>query len=247
MSTFRFGIERFVLIAAAALLAALLGGCGHAPTVADLPSVAQPVVLPAVQPDIQVLILRNQAGPDLVDITYPEVVPSVQAHKDVDSIAQAASLTHGDLDISNSPLKLAGVKPIPMTSATFAASENVPDGATTFRLEPWILALRGYRNLAITYLMPPQFVFNGLRSYQDRNVQIALAQNGQSYTYHVHVLDSTFQRLNLPLMQPDPRAVEYAEAQQRRETDARMIGLVLVSIVAAAAGYGVYTFLSRMH
>jgi hypothetical protein len=200
-----------------------------------------------VQPDVQVLIMRDAVGNEMVDLTYPRVVPRNQALRDVDSIIQSANLPSSDVDITNSALPMAGVKPPDMTSATFDTTESAAASSTSFWIEPWIVALRAYPNVAITYMMPRQFLFNGLRTYQDKNVQIALVQNGESFTYHVHVLDSSFDHLNLPLTQPDPKAMQYAQAQERKGMTVRVVGLVLLSVVAAGAGYSVYVLLSRLH
>jgi hypothetical protein len=200
-----------------------------------------------VQPNVQIVVLRDAFGHELVDVTYPMVVPKTQAERDVAAIIQAANVHENDLDITNSALPLAGAKSDIMTSATFETDGVVPEGATGFRLEPWIVALRSYPNVAITYLMPPEFVFKGLRTFQDSNVQIALDRKGQSYTYHIRVLDSNFNQLNLPMTQTDLNATTYAQVHDRRTSTLRIAGLIVLSAVAAGAGYAVYVLLSRLH
>jgi hypothetical protein len=227
-------------------LALVVSACGTRPQSQPLKAVlVAPMLL--VQPDVQVLILRDGFGHEMVDLTYPMVVPRDQAKRDVDAIAQAASLPSSNLDITDAALPLAGVKSTEMTSATFETMGAIPEGSTSFRIEPWIIALRSYPNVAITYMMPPAFIFNGLRTYQDGNVQIALDHEGQSYTYHVRVLDNNFDHLNLPLMQPDPQAIEYAQAREQHSSTMRVVGLILLSVTAAGAGYAVYVLLSRLH
>ncbi len=226
-------------------------------TLAPLPIVAQTVsavsqdvsiVAPGnttVRPDVQVLIMRDPWSRQMMSLTYPGLVPKAQAQGDVIQISKAANVAATDVSITNDALPLNGAKPIPMTGAVFEAPGVMPENETTFRLEPLIIALKGYKNLAITYIMPPGFVFNGLRSFSNRNVQIALDRRDSTYTYKVHVSDPNFDKLNLPLMQPTPDQMRYADTSERRQSIFRVLGLVLVSALAATVGYAVYALLSR--
>ena len=240
---------RFCLLAGSGLLALLVGGGCHATKSVPPAAVAIPTsaTVSLLQPDVQVLIMGYDAGDELVDLTYPRVVSKNQAARDVTAIAQAADLPSADIDISNGVMPMRGVKSASMTSATFMTTGAIPDGSTSFRIEPWIIALRSYPNVAITYMMPTDFAFNGLRTFQDENVQIALDQQGQSYTYHVHVLNNNFSELNLPLMQPSPQVIQYAKAEDHNASTTRVVGLILLSVIAAGAGFAVYVLLSRLH
>ena len=133
-----------------------------------------------------------------------------------------------------------------MTSVTFQTAGVTPSGGdTTIRLEPWAVGLRSYRTLAVTYIMPSTFKFNGLRTYQDNHVQIALDQEQSTLTYHIHVLDGgNYTNLGLPLTQA-AQQMQQAGLQPRRKL--KLLGILVVGLVAAGVGYAVYMLLSRLH
>jgi hypothetical protein len=197
------------------------------------------------QPDVQVLLLGDPAGQEMVDVTYRNIVPPAQVQRDLAAIAAATGTTCVGVDISNKALPLAGVRATPMTGVTFVTAGSEPIGSTTLRLEPWIVALKNYPKISVTYIVPPQFAFNGLRTYKDDHVSIQLVQNNSTFSYRVRVLDPRFDRLNLPLMQPTAEQIRLSAAE-RRLNSFRLIGLVVLSAFAAALGYGVYTLLSRL-
>ena len=247
----RFSSKQYVTCAARTLLPALLlfFAALFLPVTAAHAQAASPANTQGhvQQPDVQVLVAPGPSGQEMVDLTYPKVITRPQATGDVAAVAKAANVQVGNMEITNSAVTLRGVKPTPMTSATFITQGMLPTAGkgTAFHIEPWIVALRGYPFLAITYLMPPQFAFNGLRSYRSSDVEVWLDQRGATYTYHVHVLNPQLTKLNLPLTQPDMRQTQLAENRQR-QMRIRILGLVLVGAVAVAAGYSVYTLLSRL-
>lgn len=203
-------------------------------------------------PDIQVLVLSNLSGVDQVDITYPVVVPRAQVVRDLDALAAASSWPIGGIQVSNSALPLSGVKTTPMTSVTFAAQGLVRKGQKAFWLEPFVVALRPYKKVTLTYMMPRQFAFAGLRCYSDKHVNITLDRRGSVYTYLVSIADPNFLRLNLPLWQA-PAASQtagvlqeaHAGQPERRLKALKVAGVVVVGALALLVGLGVYVVLSR--
>ncbi len=216
-----------------------------------LASQASPPVSPAPagqaygRPDVQALIFPS-AGGDMIDLTYPGVVPPVQAERDVTALLHAGGWHTTDVDISDEALPVQGRAPVPMTSVTFQTVGVTPaQGQATIRLEPWAVGLRGYRTLAVTYIMPPGFKFDGLRTYQDSHVQITLDQEQSTLTYHIRVLDGgNFSSLGLPLTQSSQQ-MDQADAHSHRKL--KLLGILVVGLVAAGVGYAVYTLLSRLH
>ena len=197
------------------------------------------------RPDVQALIFPT-AGGDMIDLTYPGVVPPLQAERDVTALLHAGGWHTTDVDISDEALPVQGRAPVPMTSVTFQTEGVTPAaGQATVRLEPWAVGLRIYRTLAVTYIMPPDFKFDGLRNYQDNHVQIALDQEQSTLTYHIRVLDGgNFSSLSLPLTQSS-QMMEQAGGQSHRKL--KLLGILVVGLVAAGVGYAVYTLLSRLH
>lgn len=203
-------------------------------------------------PDVQVLVLSNLSGLDQVDITYPVVVPRAQVKRDLDALSAASSWPMGGIQVSNSALPLSGVKTTPMTSVTFAAQGLVRKGQKWFQLEPFVVALRPYKRLTLTYMMPKQFAFAGLHDYADSHVHITLDRRGSVYTYLVSIADPNFQRLNLPLLQAPTNLQAASPLQQaqvvrpaQRLRTLKVAGVIVVGALALLVGLGVYVVLSR--
>jgi hypothetical protein len=199
------------------------------------------------QPDVQAIIMRVPGGMDMVNITYPQIIPADQAARDVAALALDANLGAVDVDVTNSTEKLAKIKSTPMTSATFAAKGIMPDEnhETAFRLEPWVLALKNYHNVSITYMVGKDFGFNGLRDYKNGNVSIALDRRGNDYTYRVAILDPRFTHLGLPFLQADAVHVTLTSVPETHRPW-YIAAFLAVSAIAAGFGYGVWAFLTKI-
>lgn len=198
------------------------------------------------QPDVQAIIMHGPGGTDLVDLTYPKVIPASQAAHDVAALAQDAGLGSVQVDVTNHAEKLPKLKTTPMTSATFTVSGILPDDnhETAFRLAPWVMAFKGYRTVTITYLMNQEFGFDGLRQYRDNNVDIELDRRGDAYTYRVAIIDPHFDHINLPFLQPDSHSTVTAVPPSRKPWI--VAGFIAVSAIAAGLGYGVWALLSKI-
>jgi hypothetical protein len=212
--------------------------------------VAQP---PRVQsaPDVQVLVFGPKTGVDQVNITYPTVVPRAQVARDINSLAALSSWPMGGVLIQNTAMPLIGVKAVPMTSVTFDAQGAVRNDQKAFWLEPFVVALRPYKKLSISYMVPKEFAFSGLQNYSDSHVHIALQRHGLVYTYLVAIDNPNFTRLNLPMWQPtsgvQADVVRQASLQHRARSlrVLKFASLALVGALAVLVGFGVYAMLSR--
>ena len=202
-------------------------------------------------PDVQVLVVSSLSGVDQVNVTYPSVIPRAQAARDVNALAAVSSWPIGDVQVQNSAMNLIGVKAVPMTSITFAAQGPVHKDRKSFWLEPFVVALRPYKKLSISYMVPKKFAFAGLQNYSDSHVHIVLQQHGSVYTYLITIDNPNFSRLNLPLEQPlsgAPAGDVHRVAAPQRERSLRTLriaGVALVGALAVLVGFGVYAVLSR--
>ena len=192
---------------------------------------------PATAPDILVLVYQRPGLGDQVDITYSHVVPPAQAQHDVQALAQAAGWTVEQSKITN------GLPPVQgrggaMTSASFIVAHAIDDTSHTFPLEALITAFRSYKRLALVFFVASGFQFQGLGQYTDKNVQVAMEQHGSAYTYQIQVLNSSFDRLNLP--QPNPAQ----EAGRGRRSP--LLLLLGILVAAGAVGVLVYAVTSRL-
>lgn len=217
-----------------------------ASTIACVPGYSQVARTSATyRPDVQILLMPGPGGQDMIDLTYSGVVPRAQTQRDLAAIALQTHWKTSAPEISDAALPLAGVTSYPMTSAAMTAPGAVALTDRTFQIEPLILALKSYHHLAITYIVPADFQFAGLTNYSDANVKIALNRQKSTFTYAVEIPKGDFDKLDLPLWQPQPGDVQVA-SQTSKSRSLALGGVLLVGVLAAAIGYGVYALLSRM-
>lgn len=224
------------------LIAALFLAAAFIAIQAARPLVAEPVV--ETQPDIFVLVYAGADGDDSVALTYPTAIPHAQAKNDLSALAANTGWTPKHVNIEDAKAPIAGSKDL-MTSVDFVAHNVIPPQARYLPLEPVISALRNYHHVAITYMVADKYDFEGLRQYNDRYVSIALDARGNAYTYHVHIHDPSFQKLNLPLYQLPEAQTKTAAAPPQATHRVRPWQVMLVTVLACLAGGVVYLVMSR--
>jgi hypothetical protein len=195
------------------------------------------------QPDIFMLVYAGPNGQDNVALTYPNAVPHAQAKSDLQALATSTGWMPTHVNITDAPAPVTGSKKL-MTSVVFTAHNVIPPQGRYLPLEPIVTAFRTYPHVAITYMVGDKYDFAGLRDYKDKYVSIALDARGNAYTYHVHIYDPKFPKLNLPLYQAPPsqtKAASSAPAHRR----VHPWQVMLVTLLACVAGGTVYFIMSR--
>jgi hypothetical protein len=155
----------------AALALGLLGAGAHAQLTKEMP-------------DVQIMVMAGSTGCRVATV-YPQEVPHAQTEARLKRLAlsgwQVEGLTYEDrrLERSGSTSKSPSVSkaakdsaPAPiMSSASFQLNAPVVDYAQgTLSLEPFLSAFRDVRRVNVTYLVPGQFNFRGLRQFTDNRV-----------------------------------------------------------------------------
>lgn len=187
-------------------------------------------------PDVLCLVYQRPGLGDQIDITYSHIVPQAQAHRDVGALAKAAGWTIANGQMSN------GVPPVQnkigaMTSVTFDVPQAIRNETHTLPVEAFVTAFKSYKTLGLIFIVDSSFQFQGWRQYADNNVRITLDQHGSAYTYRVTLLNSQFDRLNLP------SAGQTADTALAARHKGRSSPLALIpGIVGAAALVGVLVY-----
>ena len=197
----------------------------------------------ANQPDVLVLVFAVPGGPDQIGLTYPGVVPHAQAMRDVNAIAAATGWNISGVHIADQapPIQKPSGK---MTGVDFVAPGAVSLPSRYLPVEPFVNSLRSYRHVTLTYLVGGGFGFEGLRSYADNHVRIALDQSGSSYTYQIFYRDGRFGHISLPHYQlptVDSRSSAAPETHRR----GRLWLVALIAVAAVGAGCIAYAVLAR--
>jgi hypothetical protein len=223
----------------------LLGLIAIALSAGTVRAEAQTPARNANQPDVSILIFSMPNGPDQIGLTYPGVVPHAQAMRDVKAIQQAAGWNVTGVQVSDQlpPISAEMAKKLgKMTEVDFVAPGAVPLGSRYLPVEPFVNSLRSYRHVTLTYLVGTDFAFEGLRSYADPHVKIALDQRGSTYTYQILYHDGSFGHLSLPRYQLSSAAARSsALTGHRRAVNPWLVALIAVAAVGAGCiAYAVF-------
>lgn len=196
------------------------------------------------RPDVLILVYALSTGQGQIGITYPGVVPHSQAQRDLQALQRATGWQIGDVRITDQspPIQNTHMK---MTGIEFTAKGALVPGSNTLAVEPFIDAFRAYHQIGLTYFVEQGFGFQGLRTYQDDYVQIAMTQHGSTYSYQIVVRDPHFGKLNLPRFQPSPGDTRLSGIFGKSIRSAHPWLVLLVVLAAIGAGAIVYCVLAR--
>ncbi|MGQ9784041.1 MAG: hypothetical protein ACUVRS_08685 [Armatimonadota bacterium] len=188
-------------------------------------------------PNVMVLVL-NRGGPfDQVCINYTSVVSKKEAMQDLDRFARESSCPVRNLRITVADTSTPGSTPT--TSSVFETPMLVNLTEGTFVLEPFISALRRFKMIEVNYLVMPQFSFRGLKDFESKWVKINLTQAGNSYRYRIHIKNSNFDRLGLPLREPENVPGGY------RTGASKPIRILVILVIAVCASLLAYMVAAR--
>ena len=191
-----------------------------------------------------ILVFAVPGGPDQIGLTYPGVVPHAQAMRDVKAIVAATGWNISGIHIADQapPIKKPTGK---MTGVDFVVPGAVSLQSRYLPVEPFVNSLRSYHHVTLTYLVGGGFGFEGLRSYADNHVKIALDQRGSNYTYQIFYKDGNFGHLSLPRYQLSVADTRSAATGRTRRHRVNPWLVALVTVAAVGAGCIVYAVLAR--
>lgn len=219
---------------------------------AQSPAPAAPA-MSATVPDVQILVAPGPSPSSwLVAAVYPREVPRTAVTNQLGQLVSVSGWSMGApqfTDKSLDPTKPSGTENNPrMSSVSFQATGNLVDYRDgTLALEPFIRAYRDLNRLNVTFLVPGQFNFQGLRSYSDKNIALMLSGEQGAFTYVVNIKNHQLDVLNLPKRQADVVATAPQEARRPRVAGWVIPSLVvLAALVAAGVAYVVtHRFMNR--
>jgi len=160
---------------------------------------ANPAPAREPSPDVLVLVLSAGGAVDQVAMNYSTLVPQKDAVKDIAELNKLTGWIIRNGKVTNETAAVPGAKPSTSSSFQTPPIANFRDG--TLPIEPFITVLKRFKNIQVIYLVGSQFVFRGLKDFEDDNVKIKLEQNSGSYKYQITVKNGDFARLGLPLKQ----------------------------------------------
>jgi hypothetical protein len=201
-------------------------------------------------PDLQVLVFSGDgSGQDSLVLTYGDVVPQTQVVSDLADLNEQLHISVAQAKVTNSALPMPGIQTPAMTSISVPAPGALPLTGGALPVASLIVALRQYRRIEMTFIMPPNYVYSGVRNYSDKNLSLAMVQSGATYTFNVTIANSDFSTIVLPSSvvmgtarypgEPTPLLTSTSVVE-------RMLVLVLVFAAAGLIGWGVYATMVRM-
>lgn len=211
-------------------------------------------------PDVQIMVMPGPSGFNVATV-YPHQIPHAETNQRLKRLElsgwQVQGLTYEDRPLertrrsSKSPSVSKAAKdsaPAPiMSSASFQLNAPVVDYAQgTLALEPFLKAFRDVQRVNVTYLVPGQFTFRGMRQYADNRVEVSLFAQEGAYTYQVVLKEHNFESLNLPLLegagQENPRVAQNTSAPPQR----LLLGTGIVALAALGIAGIAYAVAQRV-
>jgi hypothetical protein len=137
-----------------------------------------------------------------------------------------------------------------MSDLTFMTPSAVVDWKeATLPVEPFARAFRDLKRIYVTFFVPGDFRFRGLRRHSDANLDLALAAQRGAYTYALNIKNHSLGELNLPRTEVVKPQTETRAARAASPGDAarrlRLVGAALVVLVAVGTGLLVYSWAHR--
>lgn len=153
---------------------------------------------PQAMPDVLVLVLSGVAPVDQISINYSTAVPEDAVKADIRALEKQTAWLVDSVRVST---RTVGGRQTASGSFNTLAVVNYKEGLID--VSPFIDVLKRYQSIQVNYLLPEGFNFRGLKDFENEFVKIHLDQRGTSYLYRIRVKNNRFDRLVLPLRQPE--------------------------------------------
>lgn len=211
-------------------------------------------------PDVQIMVMPGPSGFNVATV-YPHQIPHAESDQrlkrlelsgwHVEHVVYEDRRLERSASASKDPkirkaAQSVGAAPI-MSSASFQIAAPIIDYTQgTLALEPFLKAFRDVQRVNVTYLVPGQFTFRGMRQYADNRVEVSLSALEGAYTYQVTLKDHRFETLNLPLRevarQESYRVVQNTSAPPQR----LLLGTGIVALAALGIAGIAYAVAQRV-
>lgn len=194
------------------------------------------------EPDVLVFIQLTGTNMDFVSFTYPKVVSKTQAMTHLNRVTAETGWQALDLRITNNSLLKSGSNP--MTSVEFVTPQAVKLELGGLPVEPFVKAFKDLNHIELVYATPPNFIFQGLRQFENKYVKIVLQRGTNTYRYLITIKDSNFETLGLPFLQPETPSAPKTERPVEHKS--RTFAVILIIILALVAGALTYKLVGRL-
>lgn len=204
-------------------LSVLLAACvmAQVPTVAVCGAVDTRPQMPAA-PDVLVLVVSGLGPADLVSVNYNSVLAEAEVKRDIAAIGVECGWDAESLKVTS---KAAGGSGEKTTSASFQVVSALDYTSGRLPVAAFVQALKRFRTIDLSFVVPDRFVFQGPASYEDRYVKLQWRKSGSAHNYRVVVNDSSFDRLTLNAPAAVPQAADGKAACERPLVKYAIIGL----------------------
>jgi len=189
------------------------------------------------RPDVVVLVQSGFGYRDTVSINYSDKVTDQQVRKDVQSLIDTARWTVSEAQISTEDTNVPDSQA--STSVSFQTDQIVSQSVGLYPLEPFILALKRYKTIQVTYFLRESVDFRGLRDYDNKYVTVSYQSPA---TYLVTVKRQDFERLDLPLTPP-----KKPEAVEKKRSDTKTGLIVILAVLCGIIAYCIAALYSKSH
>lgn len=188
-------------------------------------------------PDVLVLVMTGLGPFDQISINYTTQVSDKNARNDLAVLARLTGWNTSNATIRTETASVPGAKPA--TSSSFLAQGIINAANGTLPVEPFIDALKRFKSVQVSFIVPSDFKFRGLKDFENEYVKITLNQSKNSFLYKVRVKDSDFERLNLPVTQ------ESAEKREANSGSARFMLILGIALFVAVFVYFIAVYISK--
>jgi hypothetical protein len=219
----------------AAILAVFLTGI-----IACAPRVFAENAAPSAKPDVLILVNAQMQGSNWVSITYPGVVQHSMAQANLSTLASEAGWQVSNASITDESVMANGKDP--MTSVQFMTPQVVNPTTNILLIEPVIKAYKNYKNIQLIYIVSPNARLRAMGSYENKYVAITFTGSTGTYRYGIHVKDSSFESLKLPV---PAAATTSGAAGNGQNTALRIVVTVLIVLHAIGTAILAFVFTSR--
>ena len=174
-------------------------------------------------------MLSGVAPLDQISINYAAPASEKDARADLYTLARVSgwAVKNGRVSSRSTPGQSG-----PIVSSLFYSDQIVDAKSGILPIEPFVVTLKRFGELEITYVQTPPMRFRGLEDFENRLVKIQMSRTGGSYRYRVRIKDGSFERLDLPLTQAAARAPEPAV-----RAGPRVFAALLHALLGAAAAF----------
>ena len=189
----------------------------------------------AQKPEAQVLCVPGLPGRWQVTVSVQKDEPKAALDARLKSLTTALGGKSG----AQTTQKIAA-GPVMLSTLSFVTTAPLAKADGSLVLEPFILALREFSRVQITYNVPDVFTYTGSPSFEKGGVKVTLTKQPGALNFLAEIANHQVAAL------PVPRAADPTPAPARSApASGRILGTALVILLALGAGLVAFGLLAR--